>query len=473
MKLVECVPNFSEGVRKEVVDEIAKSIASCGVEIFDVEMNPVHNRSVITFVGSIDKVFEAAFQGAKTAVKLIDLNKHKGEHPRMGACDVVPIVPMNASTEDCKELAERIGERIAKELEVPVYFYEENARISERKKLEKIRKGGFEWLRENVEQRMPDIGEKMHPTAGATVVGARKPLVAYNVYLNRKDEQMGKSIAKAIRESGGGLKNVKAIGFVDGERTQISMNLVDFNRTPIYRVFELLKAEAERYGCDIEESEVVGLMPEKALIDSAIYYLRVNSFKEEQLLENRLEEIKLFEFSKIGDFLEALSSKDPTPGGGTASAIVGAFSCSLAEKVCGLSKGELDVEAGKLEKIRSELFALSQADTEAFNEVMAAYKTSRDHPERRKEAIQNGLKNATLVPLKTMERCKDALEIGKRVLEKGNKNAISDAKCAMELAKSAMKGASYNVDINLESIKDEDFKKDIISRVEELMRDVR
>jgi len=203
MKLVECVPNFSEGVRKEVVDEIAKSIASCGVEIFDVEMNSVHNRSVITFVGSIDKVFEAAFQGAKTAVKLIDLNKHKGEHPRMGACDVVPVIPINTSIEDCKKLAERIGERIAKELEVPVYFYEENARIPERKKLEKIRKGGFEWLRENVEQRMPDIGEKMHPTAGATVVGARKPLVAYNVYLNRKDEQMGKSIAKAIRESGG------------------------------------------------------------------------------------------------------------------------------------------------------------------------------------------------------------------------------------------------------------------------------
>ena len=468
MKIVECVPNFSEGVDKEVVDEIAKAIANCGVEIFDVEMNPVHNRSVITFVGSIDKVFEGAFQGAKTAVKLIDLNKHKGEHPRMGACDVLPIVPVNASIEECKELAERIGERIAKELGVPIYFYEENARIPERKKLEKIRKGGFEWLRENVEQRMPDIGEKIHSTAGATVVGARKSLVAYNVYLNRKDEQMGKSIAKAIRESGGGMKNVKAIGFVDGERTQISMNLVDFNRTPIYRVFELLRAEAKRYGCDIEESEVIGLIPEKALIDSAIYYLRINGFKKEQLLENKMDTIKLFEFSKVGDFSESLASKDPTPGGGTAASIVGVLSCALAEKVCVLSKGELDAEADKLGKIRNELFALSQADADSFNDVMAAYKLPKDHPEIRRESIQNGLKNATLVPLKTMEKCRDALEIGKRVIEKGNKNARSDAESALELIKSAMKCAEYNVNINLESIKDEKFKKEVMDKVTDL-----
>jgi len=463
MKLVECVSNFSEGRRKEVVDKIVEAVGSAGVELLDVEMNGTHNRCVISFIGGIGEVGEAAFRGAKRATELIDLNGHEGAHPRIGACDVIPFIPITADIEDCKALAESVGKRIASELEVPVYFYEESARSEVRRKLENIRKGNFEWLRDHFSERPPDVGSAMHPTAGATVLGARKPLIAYNAYLNRADEKMGKRIAKSIRESGGGLKNVKSIGFVDGDRTQISMNLVDLKATPIYRVFALLRAEAQRYGAMVEEGEIVGLIPEKALTDSALYYLQLNSLKEEQILERRLENTNLFALKKLHEFADMLASKNPTPGGGTVSAIVGVFSCALAEKVCALS--DLEEEREKLKGLREEFFFLAQEDSATFKGVMKAYRVPKD-VEGRKEGIEEALKGATLVPLRTLERCTEALEIEKKVLEMGKKNALSDAQSAVELAMSAARCARYNVEINLESIKDGEFKK----RIEENLK---
>ncbi|MDY6985983.1 MAG: glutamate formimidoyltransferase [Candidatus Thermoplasmatota archaeon] len=462
MKIVECVSNFSEGRRKEVIDEIAKAIRNAGVEILDVESNEIHNRCVITFVGGLNDVAEAAFLGAKRAAELIDLNKHEGEHPRIGACDVIPFIPITASIEECKAIAEQTGKKIASELHIPIYFYEENARIKERKRLEKIRKGNYEWLKEHFDERPADIGDRIHPTAGATVVGARRPLIAYNVYLNKPSDAMGKKIAKAVRESSGGLKNVKAIGFVDGQRTQISMNLVDFNTTPMYRAFELIKDEAERYGAVADEGEIVGLIPEKALIDSAMHYLQLNSFDEKQILEKRLE--SLFAMQRVYDFASALASSNPVPGGGSASAIVGAFSCALAEKVCALSG--LYEEKEKLEALRDRFFGLAQKDSAAFMQVMDAYRVPKEQ-EDRKERIQGALKHATLVPLETYSACKAALEVEEKVLERGKKNALSDVQSAIELARSAMKCARYNVEINLDSIRDEKFKSEISTEIKD------
>jgi glutamate formiminotransferase/formiminotetrahydrofolate cyclodeaminase len=460
MKVIECVPNFSEGRKREVIEEIANAIRSAGVEILDVERNEVHNRCVITFIGGVDEVAEAAFRGAKKASELIDLNNHEGKHPRIGACDVIPFIPITATIEDCKALAEETGKRIASELGIPIYFYEENARSEERKRLENIRKGNYEWLREHFSERAADIGEKLHPTAGATVVGARRALIAYNVYLNRADEEMGKRIAKGIRESGGGLKNVKAIGFIDGDRTQISMNLVDYATTPLHRAFELIKDEAARYGANAEEGEIVGLLPEKALIDSATFYLQLNRFDEKQILERRVE--SLFALQRIYDFTSALASSNPVPGGGSAAAVVGAFSCALAEKVCTLS--DLVEEKGKLEALRDKFFSLAQKDSAAFMQVMGAYKIPKEQ-EDRKERIHDALKLATIVPLETYELCRETMGIEERVIELGKKSALSDVQSALELAKSAMKCAQYNVEINLDSIKDESFREEIKKRL--------
>ncbi len=301
MKIVECVPNFSEGRREEVVDEIVNEIAQSGVKILDVGMDPDHNRSVITFAGESEKVKEGAFLGVKKAKELIDLNSHKGKHPRIGACDVVPFIPINCKMEDCAKAARGLGERIWRELRVPIYFYEDAAIRPGRKKLEAIRKGGFERLKEEVKEkkRMPDLGDEIHPTAGAVAVGARKPLIAYNVYLKNGDEKEAKRIARKVRESSGGLKNVKAIGLTCGGRPQVSTNLVDFEQTPIYRVVE----EIEKYG-EIEESELVGLIPEKALLDSAYHYLKLR-IDEGKILERKLGSlINLKSLSGSGESLE-------------------------------------------------------------------------------------------------------------------------------------------------------------------------
>lgn len=297
-EIVECVPNFSEGRRKEVVDAIAGAIRSvAGTKLLDVEMDANHNRAVITFIGDREAVADAAFRGARKAVELIDLTVHRGEHPRIGALDVCPFVPIAGVTmEDCVAIARAVGERIAKDLKVPVYLYEEAATRPDRRALPDIRKGEFEGLRTEIAtnpDRAPDFGPRqLHPTAGASVVGARAPLIAFNVNLGTPDVQIAKKIAQAIRESSGGLKYVRAKGFALKDRgiVQVSMNMINYKGTPLFRAYELIKAEAERYGVPIVGSEIVGLVPLDAVVDAAEFYLKLENFKVEQILETRLWE---------------------------------------------------------------------------------------------------------------------------------------------------------------------------------------
>ncbi len=295
-QLVECIPNFSEGVRVETITALADVIKSVpGVILLDYSADASHNRSVFTFMGTPDEVAEAAFLSAQKAVELIDLTKHQGEHPRMGAVDVIPFVPVSGITmSECVELSKRVAARIAEELNMAVFLYEESASAPHRKNLAAIRRGGFEGMAEKIKQPewLPDYGKgQIHKTAGVVAVGARMPLIAYNINLNTANLNIASSIARIIRESSGGLPQVKAIGVMLEDRNiaQVSINMTNYEKTPLYRVFELVKIEAQRYGVSITGSEIVGLTPMNALVDSAKYFLQLEEFDEKrQVLENYL-----------------------------------------------------------------------------------------------------------------------------------------------------------------------------------------
>jgi glutamate formiminotransferase len=294
-RIVECVPNFSEGRRREIIDEIVGALASVeGVRVLDVQSDADHNRSVVTMVGQPQAVEEAAFRGIERAAQLIDMGQHQGEHPRMGATDVVPFVPIAGVTmADCVEMAHRLGKRVGRELSIPIYFYEEAATRPERRNLADVRRGEYEGLKVEIEtdpHHVPDFGPARMGKAGATAIGARPPLVAFNVYLNTDDVAIAKAIARAVRHSSGGLRYVKALGLLVEGRAQVSMNLTDYRQTPIYRVIEMLRREAARYGVTIASSEVVGLIPNEALVDTAQFYLQLDGFSSDQILENRLAE---------------------------------------------------------------------------------------------------------------------------------------------------------------------------------------
>jgi glutamate formiminotransferase len=292
-KIVECVPNFSEGRRQDVVDRIVMAMSQVSsVQVLDVQADLDHNRSVVSIIGTPQAVLEAAFQGIARAAELIDMNHHRGGHPRMGAADVVPFVPVRGVTmEDCAALARELGERVGRELGIPVYLYEAAATRSDRRNLADVRRGEYEGLREEIAispDRAPDFGPTTMGPAGATAIGARPPLVAFNVYLNTDDVTPAKAIAKAVRHSNGGLRFVKALGLVVEGQAQVSMNLTDYRRTPIHRALELIRAEAARYGLSVTHSEMVGLLPAQALFDAAQFYLQLCDFSSDQILENRL-----------------------------------------------------------------------------------------------------------------------------------------------------------------------------------------
>jgi glutamate formiminotransferase len=296
-KIIECVPNFSEGARKDVIDDIVSAVSEAkGAQVLDISSDPDHNRSVLTMVGDEQGLKDAIIILFEKAIEHIDLTKHKGEHPRMGAVDVVPFVPIKGVTmDDCIALSKEIGELVANKFDIPVYLYEESASSPERESLPKIRKGQFEGFFEKIKQPewKPDFGpQEVHPTAGVVAIGARMFLIAYNVYLSTDNVEIADKIAKAIRHISGGLRYVKALGMMIEERklTQVSMNLVNYQKTPIYRVFELIRAEARRYGVHIVDSEIVGMVPSEALIDTAQYYLQLAGFSPSQVLENKLAE---------------------------------------------------------------------------------------------------------------------------------------------------------------------------------------
>lgn len=295
MALVECVPNFSEGRRPEVVEAIVAAIRAEGVYLLDTQMDHDHNRSVVTFAGEPQPVVEAAFRAIETAARLIDLDAHVGQHPRMGVADVVPFVPLrDISLEACVELAHALGERVAAELDLPVYYYEAAALRPERRNLADVRRGGYEALKKELGSnpaRVPDAGPSRVGQAGAVLIGARGPLIAFNAYLNTDNVEIARSIAASIRESGGGLPRLKALGLLVGGRAQVSMNVIDFRETGLFAIMEALRREAARHAVEITHTELVGLIPQAALLNTALEYLQLPLEVRSHTLENRLGEV--------------------------------------------------------------------------------------------------------------------------------------------------------------------------------------
>ena len=482
-KIVECIPNFSEGRDQDKLDQILAEIKSAGVELLDQEKGADHNRAVVTFVGEPEAVLEAAFRGIKKASELIDLTKHRGEHPRMGATDVVPFVPIsNVTTRECVELAKRLGKRVAEELKIPVYLYEAAATRSDRTNLAAIRKGEFEGLRDEIAanpDRRPDFGEpKIHPTAGATVIGARFPLIAFNMNLNTSDVTIAQKIAKAIRFGSGGYRYTKSLGFmlIEENLAQISCNMTNYTKTPLYRVFETAKREAARYGVTIKESEIVGLVPEKALIDTAIYYLQLDRFNEEQILEFKLH--GKGSKQSIMDFLHVLALARPTPGGGSVAALEAALGTALLSMVTGITvKKTKDKELldfhGFLKLSTYEFHKFIDKDKSAFDKVLQAFKLSDNTEKEKKEkevAVQQAYKHAASVPFEVCKKILFIYPYAKTLAEKGLKNAISDVGVALYSLHSGFMAARVNVLINLNSIEDSEFNESIKTELDSLRK---
>jgi len=482
--IVECVPNFSEGRDKTKVDAIVEAMKIDGVYLLDREMDGDHNRCVITLAGEREAIQEAAIRGTGKAAELIDLNVHRGAHPRMGATDVVPFIPIDGvSIEDCVAMARHVGAEIWKRFQIPVYLYEAAATTPERQNLENIRRGQFEGIRDEIATnpaRKPDFGDlRVHLTAGATVVGARKFLIAYNVFLNTPNVEIAKKIAKAVRFSNGGLRFVKGAGFLVRGLAQVSMNLTDFEQTPIHRVFELVKREAARYGVLPVSSEIVGLIPKKALEGAAEWFLQVENFDSSLVLENRLSSVMSGKMAVGGlragvePFIEQLAAPTATPGGGSAAAASGAMGAGLASMVASMSRGkkaylqyerELSEAIATLSRLREDLKAAIDADAESFNAVMKAYKDAKTAANA-DSILDSALKQATSIPLGVAEHAKDVAGIAEKLKPITNPNMKSDLASAVALAEAAVKGALANVEINLESIKDESFKAMIRSKV--------
>ena len=474
--LVECVPNFSEGRDKSKVDAIIDAMKIPGVYLLDREMDADHNRCVITLVGEREPIQEAAIRGVGKASQLIDLTKHQGAHPRMGAADVVPFIPIDGVTiEDCVAMSRHVGAEIWKRYQIPVYLYEAAATTPERQNLENIRRGQFEGIRDEIATspaRRPDFGDpRVHPTAGATVVGARKFLIAYNVFLNTPDVDIAKKVAKAVRFSSGGLRFVKGAGFLVRGLAQVSMNLTDFEQTPIHRVFDFVKREAARYGVIPVSSEIVGLIPKKALEQAAEWFLQVENFDSSLILENRLTAVMGGKMAVGGlragvePFIEQLAAPTATPGGGSAAAASAAMAAGLANMVASMSRGkkaylqyesQLSEAIARLGQLREELKAAIDADAESYNSVMKAYKAAKESSNG-DAAINIALKQATSVPLGVAERAVEVAQIAGRLQPITNPNMKSDLTTAVALAKAALAGALANVEINLDSLKDEQF----------------
>ncbi len=472
MKLIECVPNFSEGRRPEVVSAIRDAIASVeGVSVLDVSSDASHNRSVITFVAPMDRAVEAAFRGIRAAAERIDLCSHSGEHPRIGATDVVPFVPLEGSTmDDCIALARELGERVGRELEIPVYLYERAATQPSRENLADVRRGEFEGLREEIGSnpaRNPDFGPaRIHPTCGATAIGARPFLVAYNIYLGPSSNlPAAKSIAKAVRGSSGGFRYVKGLGLdVDGQ-AQVSMNLVDTDKTPLHNVFDFVKQRADAEGAQVTWSEIVGLVPERVLIDAAVNHLQLRQFTRGQILDAQVREA-MSGGQSLSGFVGAVASADPVPGGGSVAAHAGALAAALAQMVAGLTAGKkkyaaVDAEMKKAAldavSLGNKLASLVKRDADAYSKVSAALKLPRepaDAAERRAQAVTSALLDAAEVPLETARSCVEVARLALLVAEKGNTNAVTDAGVAALLAEAGCRGAAYNVRVNVQALDD-------------------
>jgi len=485
-QLIECIPNFSEARRPEVVDQIVAAIQSVGeVKLLDRSSDLDHNRTVLTFAGSLVGVEEAAFRAIQKAAELIDLDQHTGEHPRMGATDVVPFVPLSGATmDDCIAIAKRLGARVGSELQIPVYLYEAAATRPERTNLENIRRGQYEALKEEVgvkPEREPDFGPSKVGKAGATVIGARNPLVAFNVYLTTDDQDIAKKIAKAIRHSSGGLRYVKGNGFLVDGRAQVSMNLTNFHETPIARVVEFIRREAQRYGVGIHHSELVGLIPQEALVDASVWYTQLDGFDKSQILESRLFSAESKPSNgRPSSFTEELAAPTPTPGGGSAGAFAGAMGAALTAMVAGLTIGkkkyaevEAEMQAIRVmsESLRKELGQAVGDDAASFEVLMATFKLPKETEEQkqtRDAAIVQATLNAAHIPLHVSEDAVKVMELALKCARNGNINAISDSMSGFAMARASLTAAGYNVRINIHSLEDKSVGEKMLTELAEL-----
>jgi glutamate formiminotransferase/formiminotetrahydrofolate cyclodeaminase len=488
-RIVECVPNFSEGRRTEVVDAIVEAMLSVpDVYLLDRKMDADHNRSVITIAGEPESIGQAAIRGVEAAVQRIDMTTHTGEHPRLGAADVVPFIPIGGVTlDECVQIARGVGKEIAERFGIPVYLYEAAATRPECANLENIRKGQFEGLRDEIETnpgRKPDFGGPLiHPTAGATVVGARKPLIAYNINLNTPDVNVAKEIAKRIRSSSGGFPCVKAMGvrLKDRNQAQVSMNLTDYERTSIAVVFDAVQREAGSHGLDIASSEIVGLIPQKALDQVAAAYLKVENFRPSMILENRLAEVTSYSLARAGSdtvraFVERIATPQPVPGGGSVAALAGALGVALGQMAIEITRTKKNYQGSatrysdalsRLTAYRTTLLELVDADAAAYGRVTEAYRIPKDSPGR-EEAIQNALIHATEVPGRTATHAAEALRVLENLQPVIHPNVASDLTVGFQMLRSAVEGGIANMRINLRDIKDHGER----TRFEDMIREM-
>ena len=537
LKLVECVPNFSEGRDKAIIDEIAKAItATAGVKLLDVDPGADTNRTVVTFIGTPEGVKDAAFNAIRRAQELIDMRKHKGAHARMGATDVCPFVPVAGVTmDDCVEIAKAVGKRVAEELGIPIYLYENAASRPERRNLATVRQGEYEGLAEKLKDPnwKPDFGEAIfNPRSGATCVGAREFLIAYNVNLNTRDRRKARDIALSIREAGrakrdengkivrdengkaikvpGRLKFCKATGWYIDEyaMAQVSMNLTNYKVTPPHLAVEVCREEAQKRGLVVTGTELVGLIPKEAMLVAGRYYLekqgKCPGQPEKELIRvaaqsmgmsevapfDPKEKIIEYQFADdegslrkmtLCDFADELSTDSPAPGGGSVAALSGAMSASLAVMVANLThgkKGYTEHNAAMSEvalagqPLKDEFLRTIDTDAEAFDNVMAKMRMKKKTPEEKAErdrAIQEATKDATLVPLSVLRKSLDALKLANTVAEKGNVNSLSDAGVSALMGYAAAESAYMNVLINLAGITDTDFVTKTRDEAEELL----
>jgi glutamate formiminotransferase/formiminotetrahydrofolate cyclodeaminase len=474
--LVECVPNFSEGRNQATIDRLRRAITGvAGARLIDVQVDPAHHRSVFTFVAPPAAAAEAAFRAMQVALERIDLTRHVGEHPRMGATDVVPFVPVRDVTMDeCVALARALGERVGRELEIPVYLYAAAATRPERELLPAIRKGEFEGLRGRIGSDPaadPDFGpRRIHPTAGATAIGARPFLVAYNIYLDTADVGVAKEIAKRIRTSSGGLPAVQAAGFEVGGKAQVSMNLLDVDVTGPATVFAAVETEARARGVAVLRSELVGLIPQRALLGAATAALKL-PHAGDHLLESR---ILAAEGPSLDGWLESLAGAEAVPGGGSAAALAGALAGALVAMVARLTLGRKAYAAvepqvrqllAEADRLRADLRQRVDEDADAYGLVSAAYRRPKDDPERA-VAIDRALLGAAAVPLAVAGLAARVLHLAREIGRIGNRNARSDAHVAEALARAAITAAVENVRVNVASLSDPGLGRELLENAE-------
>jgi len=538
MRIVECVPNFSEGRDREKIEAIADAVRSVpGVSLLDVDPGEATNRTVYTFAGPPEAVLEAAFQAIKTGSEIIDMRNHKGSHARQGACDVCPFVPVaDVTMEECVELANRLGKRVGEELGIPVYLYAKAAKRPERERMPDIRAGEYEALQDKLTKPewKPDYGEaKFNAKAGATVIGARPFLIAYNINLNSTNVKLAKKIAFEIRETGklkrdsegdkvigadgkperipGMFKNVQGTGWLIPEynRAQVTVNILDLDTAPVHAVFDACCELAAKFGSRVTGSEVVGMVPKRVMIEAGLHYLKkqgaTTGVNEDEIIRTAVMSLGLTDVAEfdpkhkiieerfmepaplasmtVDAFTKELASNSPAPGGGSVAAVAGAMSAGLASMVAALTfekKGfeelmpEMERVGVKAQEVMAAQLRAIDSDTAAFNRVMDALSMPRATEEQqsaRAKALQEANKGATMEPLHTLERTIPALECAAAVAEKGNQSSLSDAGVAALMGRAAAWGAYYNVLINLQGIEDKQWCKEIRQKADDLLKE--